>query len=98
MAEYTKQQSNNKKKERVEKQSLQKTRTDYFMKKDIDSIKTAILIAFYNNESSFQCKRHCSEKYIESMTKSLKEIFLDSTIFYTYNNSENSYLLMVEWD
>ena len=57
----TKQESNNKQKERMEKQK----RVEYFMKKDIESITKAIMNEFYNNKSRFQCKRHCSEKYIE---------------------------------
>ena len=94
MSEYTKQILE---KERIEQQILQKKRAEYFMKKDIESIESAILIAFYNNESSFQCKRHCSEEYIEYIRQSLKSFFSDSTIFYHYNSEDNSYLLKVEW-
>jgi len=97
MAEYTKQLSNTKEKERIEKQILQKTRAEYFMKKDIESIKTAIITAFYNNECVFECKRHCSEEYIEYIKNSLELFFLDSIIYYSYNESDNSYLLRVEW-
>ena len=94
MAEYTKQISE---KERFENQILQKTRVEYFMKKDIDAIKDAIIIAFYNKKTEFQCIRYCSQEYIEYIINSLKMIFLDSTIYYTYNKSSNSYLLNVEW-
>jgi len=98
MSEYTKQQSKNKQKERIEKQILQQKKAEYFMKKDIESIKDAIIIAFYNNDSSFQCKRYCSEEYIQYIANSLKLFFLDSTIFYIYNSEDNSYILKVEWN
>lgn len=94
MAEYTRQMLQ---KERTEKQILDETRVDYFMKKDIESINTAILTEFHNNKSRFQCKRHCSEEYIDYITQSLKLIFLDSTIFYNYNSEDNSYMLHIEW-
>ena len=93
MSEYTKQTSINKEKERIES----KKSVEYFMKKDIESITNAILIAFNNKLSRFQCKRHCSEKYIEYITQSLKLFFSDSTIFYNYNSEDNSYLLKVDW-
>jgi len=98
MGEYLRQISINSQKERMEKQIIQKKRVEYFMNKDIESIKNSIIIDFYNNKTKFQCKRHCSEKYIEYIIQSLKEIFIDSTIYYIYNSEDNSYILCVEWN
>ena len=99
MGEYLKQSSDNKQNNKIENNKIEneRKRIEYFMKKDIESIKKAVLIAFYNNEYRFQCKRHCNEEYIEYIKKSLEMHFIDSTIYYTYNNIDDSYILHIEW-
>jgi len=94
MGEYLRQELDNKQKEIIEEQK----RRDFFMKRDIESIKNALIIAFYNGKTDFKCKRHCSEEYIENIKKSLEILFSDSTIYYSYNNQDNSYMLHIEWD
>jgi len=55
-------------------------RYEYYLRQDIEAIKTGIMVAYSNNEHSFICSRFCTLSYIEKIAESLKNIFIDSDI------------------
>ena len=63
------------------------TRSEYYMKHDIEAIKQAILLEYIssvntetNKKTRFECFRCCELSYMESLAAALTDIFPDSTI------------------
>jgi hypothetical protein len=66
-------------------------RYEYYLRMDIEAIKSGIMIAYSNNERSFTCSRFCKLLYIKKISESLKNIFIDSDIILEKNHKNTEY-------
>lgn len=72
-------------------------RYDYFIKKDIESIINGVLLLYKNNDTKFECIRYCNKSYIDKITESLKQIFLDCDILIEENSENHYYTIKIDW-